>query len=120
MAKPTRSEMPFLDHLEELRWRLVRSIFALAIGMLLGFLIIWKLDLLPYLEKPIQPYIPGGKLNYTHPTDPFSAYLQASFIFGLILALPVILYQIWGFLAPALHQHEKRVVLPVIFSAVFL
>jgi sec-independent protein translocase protein TatC len=72
------------------------------------------------LEKPILPFLHGRKLVYTHPGDPFQIMLTASIALGVALALPVILYQIWAFLAPALYQHEKRVVIPVLAAATFL
>lgn len=120
MAKNSTGEMPFLDHLEELRWRIIWSLGALAIGVGLGFLIVTKLKLLHLLQQPIAPFLAGHKLVYTHPGDTFSITLSSAMIVGLIIASPVILYQVWAFLAPALHRHERKVVIPVIVGAVFL
>lgn len=120
MAKNSTGEMPFLDHLEELRWRIIWSLGALAIGVGLGFVIVLKLELLRILQAPIAPFLAGHKLVYTHPGDPFSITLSAAMIVGLIIALPVILYQAWAFLSPALYRHERRVVIPVIVGAVLL
>jgi sec-independent protein translocase protein TatC len=117
---PARSEMPFLDHLEELRWRLIWSLAALAIGVAIGFWLVLELDLIKVMAGPIQPYLRGQNLVITHPTDPFSIVLKASFILGTLLALPVILYQVWAFLSPALYGHEKKVVIPVLVGAVAL
>jgi sec-independent protein translocase protein TatC len=114
------SEMPFLDHLEELRWRIIWSLLALVIGVVAAFFVLQKFDIFKFLEGPILPYLGGNKLKYTHPADPFSVLITASVSIGIVLALPVILYQIWAFLAPALYKHEKRVVLPVIFGAILL
>ena len=114
------AEMPFLDHLEELRWRIIWSLAALVVGVCVAFAVVIKFNLLTWLQGPMLPYLHGRRLVYTHPGDGFSILLQTSIIVGIVLALPVILYQLWAFLAPALHRHEKRVVVPVIFGAVGL
>lgn len=116
----TRSEMPFLDHLEELRWRLIWSLAALAIGVAVGFYVVVRFDIIRLMAGPIEPYLLGQHLVYTHPTDPFSIVLKASFIIGTLLALPVVLYQVWAFLSPALYRHEKKVIIPVLVGAVLL
>ena len=120
MAKNSTGEMPFLDHLEELRWRIVWALGALVIGLILGFFIVVKLELIRVLQEPIAPFMDGHKLVYTHPGDTFSITLSTALIVGLIIASPVILYQLWAFLSPALYRHEKRVVIPVIVGAVLL
>jgi sec-independent protein translocase protein TatC len=114
------AEMPFLDHLEELRWRIIWSLAALIIGVVGAFILLQRFDVFKFLEGPILPYLAGNKLKYTHPGDPLSVLITASFSIGIVLALPVIIYQVWAFLAPALYKHEKRVVLPVIFGAILL
>lgn len=120
MAKNSTGEMPFLDHLEELRWRIIWSLGALIVGVILGFLIVVKLNLIRLLQQPIAPYLSGSKLVYTHPADTFSITLSAAITVGIIIASPVILFQLWAFLSPALHRHEKKVVIPVIIGAVAL
>lgn len=115
-----QAEMPFLDHLEELRWRIIWSLLALIIGVGVAFWLMLQFDVLTLLEKPILPYLGGKKLVFTHPGDPFSIVLNASIVIGVALALPVILHQLWSFVAPALYKHEKRVALGVFFFAVFL
>ena len=114
------AEMPFLDHLEELRWRIIWSLAAVVVGVGLAFLLVLKFDLLTWIQGPILPFLHGKRLVYTHPGDGFSILMQTSIIVGIVLALPVILYQVWAFLSPALHRHEKRVVMPVIGGGVFL
>jgi sec-independent protein translocase protein TatC len=79
-----------------------------------------KFNLLFWLQEPIKPYLHGRRLMNTHPGGGFSIMMQTAIIIGVVLALPVVIYQAWLFLAPALHRHEKRVVLPVIIGAVFL
>jgi len=112
--------MPFLDHLEELRKRLFWIGGALVIGVVVGFALLSNLDIIRLLERPILPLLHGQKLIYTHPGTSFHILLNASLVLGIILASPVIVGQIWGFLAPALYAHEKRVVVPVLISMVAL
>ena len=114
------AEMPFLDHLEELRWRIIWSLAAIIVGVGIGFVLVIKFNLLTWLQGPIMPYLKGHRLMNTHPGGGFSIMLSTSIMIGVVMALPVVLYQAWLFLAPALHRHEKKVVLPVIIGAVFL
>ncbi len=113
-------EMPFLAHLEELRWRLVWSLGALGAGFLVAFAVVSKVDIIRMLERPVLPYLHGHKLVYTHPGDPFTIVLNASLVLGLLIASPIIAYQVWAFISPALHRHEKRVVIPVMVGAALL
>jgi sec-independent protein translocase protein TatC len=114
------AEMPFLDHLEELRWRIIWSLAAVVVGVGLAFALVLKFDLLTWIQTPILPFLKGHRLVYTHPGDGFSILMQTAIICGVVLALPVIIYQVWAFLSPALHRHEKRVIMPVIGGGVFL
>ena len=114
------AEMPFLDHLEELRWRIIWSLAAVVVGVGLAFFVVFKFNLLVWMQGPILPFLKGRRLMYTHPGDGFSILMQTAIIVGVVLALPVILYQAWAFLSPALHRHEKKIVVPVIVGAVFL
>jgi sec-independent protein translocase protein TatC len=113
-------EMPFLDHLEELRWRIIWSLASLIIGVGVGFFMVFRFNLLTWLQGPILPFLHGHHLVYTHPGDGFSIMLQMSVMAGVVMALPTVLFQLWLFLAPALHRHEKRMVLPLIIGIVFL
>ena len=116
------AEMPFLDHLEELRWRIIWSLGALVLGVVVSFALLLRFErpVLLWLQGPILPYLHGRRLMNTHPGEGFSILMQTALIGGIIFALPVIIYQIWVFLSPALHKHEKRVGIPVIIGAVFL
>ena len=120
IPKSPTGEMPFLDHLEELRWRIIYSLGALVIGIAVGFLVTFKLDLIGLLQRPVLPYLRGQTLVFTHPGDTFSAILQMSFVVGIVVALPVIGYNVWAFLSPALYRHERRVVIPVLAAATLL
>jgi sec-independent protein translocase protein TatC len=120
MAKNASGEMPFLDHLEELRWRIIWSLAAIIAGLIVGFVIVTQFDVIGFLSAPIAPYLGGKKLGYTHPADTFSILLSMALGVGAIIASPVIVYQFWSFLSPALHKHERRVAIPVIIGAVGL
>lgn len=115
--KSPAGEMPFLDHLEELRMRLFWSFGALAVATMAAFALVWNYPVVDIVATPIKPYLPDGKLIFTHPADPIAIVLKVAFGLGLAGAAPVIVYQLWAFLSPALHAHEKRVVLPVIGGA---
>src|SRR5687768_653182 len=108
MAEPQggSTEMPFLDHLEELRWRILYALLAFAIGVGLAFWLLLKFDIIMILERPILPYLNGRKLVYTHPGDPFAIVMRGAVALGMMLSLPVILYQLWAFVSPALYKHE--------------
>ena len=114
--------MPFLDHLEELRYRLMWSAGALLLGVVGALVIVMRpeLDVIGWLAAPVMPFLPEGKLVVTHPLDPFSISLKVAFAVGLVGALPVIGYHLWSFLAPALHPHEKRLMVPVLLGATML
>ena len=116
------AEMPFLDHLEELRWRIIWSLGALVAGVVVSFALLLRFErpVLLWLQGPILPFLHGRRLMNTHPGEGFSILMQTALIGGIIIALPVIIYQIWIFLSPALHKHEKRIGIPVIVGAVFL
>jgi sec-independent protein translocase protein TatC len=113
-------EMPFLDHLEELRWRIIWSLAALIVGVAVAFVLVMKFNLLLWLQGPMLPYLHGRRLVYTHPGDGFSILMQTAIMAGVVIALPVIVWQVYAFLSPALHRHEKRVAIPVIVGAVAL
>jgi len=110
-------EMPFLDHLEELRWRILRSLAAIVVGFALGLWLVQHFQLVNLLKQPIAPYLTGagGKLIVTSPTDPVMIVFKLGFLVGLVLASPVILWQLWAFLAPALYGREKRALVPALF-----
>ena len=116
MSEAPGQEMPFLDHLEELRKRLFWIAGAVVVGVVVAFALLSKLDIIRLLERPILPLLHGQKLIYTHPGTSFHILLNASLALGIVLASPIIIGQLWRFLAPALYAHEKRVVIPVVIS----
>jgi sec-independent protein translocase protein TatC len=120
IPKTSSGEMPFLDHLEELRWRIIYALAAVLVGVGLGFFLASKFDVIGFLAKPVLPLVPEHRLVFTHPSEGFTIILDCAVTFGLVLASPVIIYQIWAFLAPALHKHERRIGIGVLFSGVLL
>lgn len=112
--------MPFLDHLEELRWRILKSLIAISVGTVAGWLAVQRVDVIEVLKRPIAPYLPGGRLTFTSPTEPFLLTLKVAFAIGLVIASPVVIYQVWAFLAPALYKREKRVIIPALSVGVIL
>jgi sec-independent protein translocase protein TatC len=114
--------MPFLDHLEELRQRLMWVLGALLIGVGVSFYFLFTNDdfIINFLAQPILPYLTNGKLNVFHPAAAFKIIMNLSLILGTIFAAPVIVWHLWGFLSPALYTHEKKVVIPVLMMAVVL
>jgi sec-independent protein translocase protein TatC len=120
IPKSPTGEMPFLDHLEELRWRIIYSLAAVLVCVGVGFFLSVRYDVVGLLARPILPLIPEHKLVFLHPSAGFTVILNAAMTFGFVLASPVIIYQIWAFLAPALHKHERRIGLGVLFSGVLL
>ncbi|HEU4561090.1 MAG TPA: twin-arginine translocase subunit TatC [Longimicrobium sp.] len=119
VTKPA-GEMPFLDHLEELRWRLIWSLIAVVVCTVVGFFLVTRLNVLGILVAPVEPFLNGDKLKYLSPTDPFFITLKLAITVGLVLASPVVVYQIWAFLSPALLPHEKRVIVPSLYMGLVL
>jgi Tat protein translocase TatC len=112
--------MPFLDHLEELRSRILRSLAAVVVGCGIGLWVVQRFQLVSLLKEPIAPYLTDGKLVVTSPTEPVMIVLKLGLLVGLVLASPVILWQTWAFLAPALYQREKRALVPSLFVGLAL
>ncbi|HEX2218543.1 MAG TPA: twin-arginine translocase subunit TatC, partial [Gemmatimonadales bacterium] len=112
--------MPFLDHLEELRLRILRSLAAVVVGFGVGLWAVQQFQLVSVLKAPIAPYLLDGKLIVTSPTEPVMIVFKLGFLVGLVLASPVILWQLWAFLAPALYEREKKALVPSLFIGLVL
>ena len=112
--------MPFFDHLEELRWRIIWSLLALIIGTALGFLAAIQFDLLSVLKRPLDPWIGSVPLLALSPTAPFFLTFRLALTIGVVLGLPVITYQVWSFLAPALTRRERRAIVPALYLGAVL
>jgi sec-independent protein translocase protein TatC len=123
--EPTRDSMPtmgFLDHLEELRRRLVYSIAAVAVGF---FVCWWKVErIYDVMQRPIMEALKANgvseKLVYLNPTEPFNLYLKIAGLAGLFLTSPFVLYQVWMFISPGLYRNEKRYAVPFMVSTIAL
>jgi sec-independent protein translocase protein TatC len=114
------AEMPFLEHLEELRWRIIWSLVAIAIGLGTGFFVVLHYDLITLLERPVLPYLGGHSLVGTHPTDGLQLTIQAAMWIGAVLALPVVIYQAWLFLSPALYPRERSLLVAALIGGIAL
>jgi sec-independent protein translocase protein TatC len=109
-------QMSFLEHLEELRQRLLRSILALVVGV--GVCFYFADNLYDYLSRPLTSTLRAlhmsEKLVYTNPIDPFNLYIKLAVVAGIFIASPYILWQLWMFVSPGLYRHEKRYVWPFV------
>jgi len=114
--------MSFLQHLEELRKRIIYSLLGLVVGF--GVCFYYADKIYAVMEKPILEVLKANHLEqslvYLNPTEPFNMYLKIAFICGIFVASPWILYQLWCFISPGLYRHEKRYVVPFMFSTVGL
>jgi sec-independent protein translocase protein TatC len=116
----SEAKMPFTAHLTELRKRLIISFVAVGVGFAVAYA--FSSEIFEWLVKPlIRVLPPGDKLVFTALPEAFFIYLKVSLIAGIVLASPMIFYQLWMFVAPGLYQKEKRLVLPfvVISSLLF-
>jgi sec-independent protein translocase protein TatC len=110
--------MTFLEHLEELRQRLIRSLLA----MLVGFLACWGFaqQIFHFVTEPMRKSGVAFEFIYTQPTEAFMLYMKMAFFCGIFLVTPFILYQVWSFIAPGLYRHEKAYALPfILFGSLF-
>jgi sec-independent protein translocase protein TatC len=117
-----RGEMPFLDHLEELRWRILWSLLSVVIGTIVGFALVYYFNVLDLLVAPVREAWndPNLRLIYLSPSDPFFVMLRLAIYGGILLAFPILVYQIWCFLSPALEKDEKRAILPALYLGLLL
>ena len=120
--KESMPTMGFLDHLEELRKRIIYSIVAVAVG----FFVCWGYAdrIYDVMQRPIMTALRNHHLTetlvYLNPTEPFNLYLKVAALAGLFLTCPFVLYQVWLFIAPGLYRNEKRYIGPFLFSTVGL
>ena len=110
--------MSLLEHLEELRKRLLWSIVSLAVAFIPCWY--WVRPIFAFLELPIKKIRPDEKLVFTGLADPFLLYFKVAALAALFLAAPFILYQLWGFIAPGLYKRERLYLAPfLIFGSLF-
>ena len=115
---PGAGKMSFLEHLDELRKRIVNSAIAIGVCVVIGFAFINKI--VDFILAPTRGALPPGvKMIYTQPGEAFSVYIQISLIMGVIFASPFIMAQVWMFIAPGLYSKEKRLAIPfVLFTTI--
>lgn len=119
--EPGGSEQPFIAHLVELRDRLVKAFIAIGVVFLILALYPGPATLYDWLAQPLVANLPkGGTLIATNPISPFMVPIKVTMLAAFMLALPVVLYQVWAFVAPGLYTHEKRLVVPLIISSTLL
>jgi sec-independent protein translocase protein TatC len=107
----TDASMTFMDHLVELRSRLIKGAIAVAVTTVLAFF--FYQDILTILADPYVEAVEGDRLAFFQPTEAFTLALRISLWSGVVLASPVIIYQVWRFVGPALTARERRYVIPL-------
>jgi len=117
MAAITPDRMTFLEHLDELRVRLMHSLGALVVGTI----VCWGFHerIFHFLTQPLRNAYPAVKFITTGPTEAFMMYVKMSFFVGIFLVAPYILYQVWAFISPGLYAHEKAYAVPFIVAGSF-
>jgi sec-independent protein translocase protein TatC len=109
-------QMSFLEHLDELRRRIIYSLLGIAVGVLVGFLFINLV--VDFLLAPTRRLLPeGSRMIYTQPGEAFSLYVQVALIVGVVIAAPVVMYQVWLFIAPGLYANEKKLAVPFVLMS---
>jgi sec-independent protein translocase protein TatC len=108
--------MGFLDHLEELRKRILHACYAIALGMLVAFAFIDRIT--TFVLAPARRALPPGvDIIYTNPGEGFGFWIEVAMLAGTILAAPAVVYQVWLFIAPGLYAREKKLVIPFVVLA---
>ena len=118
--KPENDQhMPLVSHLTELRTRLLRCVAAIFI--IFAGLFAFTQQIYTFVSTPLRQYLPAGAtMIATDVSSPFLTPLKLTMMVSLFLAIPVILHQIWGFIAPGLYKHEKRIAVPLLVSSILL
>ena len=116
------SAMSLVEHLEELRWRILKCLIAIAVGSIVAF--IFREPIMAFLTLPLPKEaadsLTHGKLAVTGLAEGFTVYLKLSIAVGFLIALPVILYQVWAFISPGLYEREKKHAVPFIIIGMVL
>jgi len=115
---PHPDKMTFLEHLDELRVRLVHSLVSLIVG----FALCWSFAdrIFHFITEPMRRAYPGVQFIYTEPTEAFFLYMKMAFFVGIFVVAPYILYQAWAFIAPGLYPHERAYAVPfILFGSLF-
>ena len=129
-----KQEMPFLDHLEELRMRILWSLLALAVCTAIGIFATIRLNVMDLLTAPLYSVVndlavddpsflgvlESGRMTFFNLTEPLFFIIKLGMLTGLILASPILGYHVWAFLAPALEERERRLIIPSMTLGLFL
>src|SRR5262245_23297334 len=108
--------MSFLEHLDELRKRIINALLAIAVGVVVGFAFIKPIG--DFLQGPTLRVLPAGsKMIYTEPGEAFSFYIQIALITGIVFSAPFVMYQVWLFIAPGLYANEKQLAVPFVLMS---
>ena len=118
MSEIDDGKMSFFDHLTELRTRIVWSLIPAAVG--LGVALYFTTPMMKFIQRPLTKM--DMKLVFTTPTEAFWTYMKVAMIAGLFIAMPVVLWNVWAFVAPGLHKHERKYAAPfvIVGSLLFL
>ena len=112
-------EMPLVSHLAELRTRLLRCLWIIL--LIFSVLFYFAQDIYALVAAPLRAYLPeGATMIATGVASPFLTPFKLTLMCALFLGMPVILHQIWGFIAPGLYTHERRIAVPLLISSIFL
>ena len=117
MNKDVITQMSFLEHLEELRWRLIKSIVAVLLGGMISFLFIE--EILQFLISPIKNLSNPPDLQVLKVQGMFMIKWGVSLLGGVVLSIPVLTFQLAKFIGPGLHNNEKKVMFPLVFFSYF-
>src|SRR5438046_2331727 len=105
--------MGFLEHLDELRKRIIRSCLAIGVGMTVAYFFVDRIG--DFVLAPTLKTLPsGGALIFTKPGEGFAFYLDIALIGGVVLSAPFVMYQVWRFIAPGLYAKEKKFAVPFV------
>lgn len=116
---PPDPEAPFLEHLKEVRDRLIKAVITITVIFLI--LLPFANDIYKVLSAPLLDAMPqGDKMISIGVIDPFLTPLKTALVLAIFIGIPVLLYHAWAFIAPGLYQHEKRIAFPLVFSSTIL
>lgn len=120
MTEQNKGEMPFLDHLEELRWRIIKILAAMVIAAVVCYL--FSDYLFTALRFPLTKAVPDGSvdLNFLKVSEGFTVRLKLSFLAGIFVSIPITIYQVWAFVMPGLYEREIKVIVPLVFVSSIL
>ena len=117
-ADSSDGKMSFLDHLDELRRRIIYAVLSVLVGFLISIYFVY--DIFDFVMRPMQQMLPAGQtLVFTDPTEAFMLYVKLALMAGLIIAGPLVFTQLWLFIAPGLYANEKKLAIPFVVMSTF-